>query len=95
VLQDTFLFDGTILEIGYPRPDASLADVMRVAHIAHCDEFIERMPDRHEPVVGERGVKLSGGQRQRVAIARAFLADSSILLLDEATPSLGTARAKR
>jgi ABC-type multidrug transport system fused ATPase/permease subunit len=89
VLQDTFLFDGTILEnIGYSRPDASLADVMRVAHIAHCDEFIERMPDRYDTVVGERGVKLSGGQRQRVAIARALLADPSILLLDEATSSL-------
>ena len=89
VLQDTFLFDGTILEnIRYSRPDASLADVMRVARIAHCDEFIERMPDRYETVVGERGVKLSGGQRQRVAIARALLADPSILLLDEATSSL-------
>jgi len=89
VLQDTFLFDGTILEnIGYSRPDASLADVMRVARIAHCDEFIERMPDRYDTVVGERGVKLSGGQRQRVAIARALLADPSILLLDEATSSL-------
>jgi subfamily B ATP-binding cassette protein MsbA len=89
VLQDTFLFDGTILEnIGYSRPDASLADVVRVARIAHCDEFIERMPDRYDTVVGERGVKLSGGQRQRVAIARALLADPSILLLDEATSSL-------
>src|SRR5436190_5968131 len=89
VLQDTFLFDGTILEnISYSRPDASLADVMRVARIAHCDEFIERMPDRYDTVVGERGVKLSGGQRQRIAIARALLADPSILLLDEATSSL-------
>jgi subfamily B ATP-binding cassette protein MsbA len=89
VLQDTFLFDGTILEnIGYSRPDASLADVVRVARIAHCDEFIGRMPDRYDTVVGERGVKLSGGQRQRVAIARALLADPSILLLDEATSSL-------
>jgi subfamily B ATP-binding cassette protein MsbA len=89
VLQDTFLFDGTILEnIGYSRPDASFADVVRVARIAHCDEFIERMPDRYDTVVGERGVKLSGGQRQRVAIARALLADPSILLLDEATSSL-------
>jgi subfamily B ATP-binding cassette protein MsbA len=89
VLQDTFLFDGTILEnIRYSRPDATLADAMRVARAAHCDEFIERMPERYETVVGERGVKLSGGQRQRVAIARALLADPSILLLDEATSSL-------
>jgi subfamily B ATP-binding cassette protein MsbA len=89
VLQDTFLFDGTILEnIRYSRPDATLAEVKRVAQVAHCDEFIERMPERYDTVVGERGVKLSGGQRQRVAIARALLADPSILLLDEATSSL-------
>lgn len=89
VLQDTFLFDGTILEnIRFSRPEATLEDVMRVAHIAHCDEFIQRMPERYDTIVGERGVKLSGGQRQRVAIARALLADPSILLLDEATSSL-------
>jgi subfamily B ATP-binding cassette protein MsbA len=89
VLQDTFLFDGTILEnIAYSRPEASLAEVMRVARVAHCDEFIDRMPERYDTVVGERGVKLSGGQRQRVSIARALLADPSILLLDEATSSL-------
>jgi subfamily B ATP-binding cassette protein MsbA len=89
VLQDTILFDGTILEnIRFSRPDASLEDVMRVAAVAHCDEFIERMPERYDTIVGERGVKLSGGQRQRVAIARALLADPSILLLDEATSSL-------
>jgi len=89
VLQDTFLFDGTILEnISYSRPDATLDEVKRVARVAHCDEFIERMPEGYDTVVGERGVKLSGGQRQRVAIARALLADPSILLLDEATSSL-------
>ena len=89
VLQDTFLFDGTILEnISFSRPNATLDDVMRVARVAHCDEFIDQMPERYETVVGERGVKLSGGQRQRVAIARALLADPSILLLDEATSSL-------
>jgi len=89
VLQDTFLFDGTILEnIRLSRPDATLAEVTQVARIAHCDEFIDRMPERYETVVGERGVKLSGGQRQRVAIARALLVDPSILLLDEATSSL-------
>ncbi|HEX6313398.1 MAG TPA: ABC transporter ATP-binding protein [Gemmatimonadaceae bacterium] len=89
VLQDTFLFDGTILEnIRLSRPEATMDEVMRVSRIAHCDEFIERMPERYETIVGERGVKLSGGQRQRVAIARALLVDPSILLLDEATSSL-------
>ncbi len=89
VLQDTFLFDGTILDnIRFSRPDAPLDAVRRVAQVAHCDEFIARLPDGYDTVVGERGVKLSGGQRQRVAIARALLADPSILLLDEATSSL-------
>jgi subfamily B ATP-binding cassette protein MsbA len=89
VLQDNFLFDGTITEnIRFSRPDASLEDVKRVAAIAHCSEFIEQLPDTWDTVVGERGVKLSGGQRQRVAIARAILADPVILLLDEATSSL-------
>ncbi len=89
VLQDTFLFDGTILEnIRFSRPDASVADVERVARVAHCEEFIQRMPNGYDTIVGERGVKLSGGQRQRVAIARALLADPAILLLDEATSSL-------
>src|SRR6478735_10390320 len=74
VLQDTFLFDGTILEnIRYSRPDAAIDDVHRVAAVAHCDEFIRNMPDGYDTIVGERGVKLSGGQRQRVAIARALL----------------------
>ncbi len=89
VLQDTFLFDGTIYEnISFSRPNATAAAVHRVAEVAHCDEFIRRMPEGYDTVVGERGVKLSGGQRQRVAIARALLADPSILLLDEATSSL-------
>jgi ABC-type multidrug transport system fused ATPase/permease subunit len=89
VLQETFLFDGTILEnIRLSRPDATLDDVYRVARVAHCDEFIDRMPERYDTIVGERGVKLSGGQRQRVAIARALLVNPSILLLDEATSSL-------
>jgi subfamily B ATP-binding cassette protein MsbA len=89
VLQDNFLFDGTITDnIRFSRPEATLADVKRVAGIAHCTEFIEQFPDQWNTVVGERGVKLSGGQRQRVAIARAILADPAILLLDEATSSL-------
>jgi subfamily B ATP-binding cassette protein MsbA len=89
VLQDTFLFDGTILDnIRFSRPAAPVADVQRVAAIANCDEFVRRLPQGYDTVVGERGVKLSGGQRQRVAIARALLADPALLLLDEATSSL-------
>jgi len=89
VLQDNFLFDGTIADnIKYGTPHASRADVERVSHIAHADEFIQEFEKGYDTVVGERGVRLSGGQRQRVAIARAILADPRILLLDEATSSL-------
>jgi subfamily B ATP-binding cassette protein MsbA len=89
VLQDNFLFDGTVADnIRFSRPDASRADVETVSRIAHCDEFIQGFPEKYDTIVGERGVKLSGGQRQRVAIARAILADPAILLLDEATSSL-------
>ena len=89
VLQDEFLFDGTIAEnIAFPRPRASREEIAAASRIAHCDEFVSGFERGLDTTVGERGVKLSGGQRQRVAIARAVLADAPILFLDEATSSL-------
>ena len=89
VPQDPALFSGTVRDnIAYARPDAGEAEVLAAARAAHATEFIERLPDGLDTLVGERGVKLSGGQRQRIALARVFLKDPALVVLDEATSSL-------
>lgn len=91
VLQDVFLFHGTIRDnILFGRPDASEEELMLAAQIANATEFIEKLPNNYDTMIGERGVKLSGGQKQRISIARAVLKNSPILIMDEATSSVDT-----
>ena len=89
VSQDTTLFDDTLKNnISYANPEASEEEILRVAKLSHCDDFIDKLPNKYETMIGEDGVRLSGGEKQRISIARAMLKKSKIILLDEATSSL-------
>jgi ABC-type multidrug transport system fused ATPase/permease subunit len=89
VLQDVFLFHGTVRQnLLFGRPDAGEEEIIAAAHAASADEFIDRLPQGYDTIIGERGVRLSGGQKQRLSIARALLKDAPILILDEATSSV-------
>jgi ATP-binding cassette subfamily B protein len=89
IAQDPFLFSATVREnIAFGKPEATDAEVEQAARLAQADEFVERLPDRYDTVIGERGITLSGGQRQRIAIARALILDPRILILDDATASV-------
>jgi ATP-binding cassette subfamily B protein/subfamily B ATP-binding cassette protein MsbA len=89
VLQDVFLFDGTVREnIMFGKKDGTQEEVEHAAKVAHCSEFIEELQDKYDTIIGERGVKLSGGQKQRIALARAIIANPQLLILDEATSNL-------
>ena len=89
VLQSTVLLRGTIRDnIAFGRPDATDEEVIGAARLANADEFIDRMPDGYDSLVGDRGTTLSGGQRQRIGIARAIIRDNPILILDEPTAAL-------
>jgi ATP-binding cassette subfamily B protein len=91
VLQDVFLFHGTVREnIQFGNPEACEADIIRAAQIANAHDFICDLPDGYDTIIGERGIKLSGGQKQRLSIARAVLKDAPVLILDEATSSVDT-----